>query len=541
MTRARDLAAFVSNADGDIKFDTDTLFIDSSANRVGIGNTTPSTTLHVSGGTAGDAVITIEADTDNNDEDDNPSIKFLQDGAASSAQIGLVGTNGQIFTNSDSNNLYLHAAGSQGIDFATGTDLRMRIDESGNVAIGTTSPTESFTVRGAAHFGKTAIATSADTPVIIKSDTDHLALHLEENSGSESWQIGVDAAGDLGFHNSGAADATVTFNDSGDVGIGTTSPSTVLHISSNDPELMLTDTDTNVDHSLDGNSSTGILRLHVDKNSEGSAPAYIISMQGTTAMKIDQYGQVGINETPVTTVGSAAMLHVDSAGQYNSGKVAAIFESSARGTIRVRSPNDNPAELFWDVNGGARWLMSCRNSSSSYQLNWYNANSSASLTAVGTAVMTLSQTGNLTIDGALSKGSGSFKINHPLPAKSDTHHLVHSFLEGPQADLIYRGKVDLVDGSATVNIDTVSGMTDGTFVLLCDNVQCFTSNEDGWTAIKGSVSGNTLTITAQDNSCTDTISWMVIGERQDPHMKDSETDWTDSDGKVILEPKKESE
>ena len=28
MTRARDLAAFVSNADGDIKFDTDTLFID---------------------------------------------------------------------------------------------------------------------------------------------------------------------------------------------------------------------------------------------------------------------------------------------------------------------------------------------------------------------------------------------------------------------------------------------------------------------------------------------------------------------------------
>ena len=72
MTRARDLAAFVSNADGDIKFDTDTLFIDSSANRVGIGTTTPSTTLHLSAGTSGDAVITIEADTDNNEEDDPP-------------------------------------------------------------------------------------------------------------------------------------------------------------------------------------------------------------------------------------------------------------------------------------------------------------------------------------------------------------------------------------------------------------------------------------------------------------------------------------
>ena len=140
--------------------------------------------------------------------------------------------------------------------------------------------------------------------------------------------------------------------------------------------------------------------------------------------------------------------------------------------------------------------------------------------------------------GALSKTSGSFVIDHPLDSKKDTHNLVHSFIEGPQADLIYRGKVDLVGGSATINIDTTIGMTDGTFVALNTGVQCFTSNESGWTAVKGSVSGNVLTITAQDNSCTDTISWMVVGERHDPIMKDSNTDWTDADGKVILEPLK---
>ena len=150
-------------------------------------------------------------------------------------------------------------------------------------------------------------------------------------------------------------------------------------------------------------------------------------------------------------------------------------------------------------------------------------------------------TAQISAAGALSKTSGSFKINHPLESKKDTHYLVHSFIEGPQADLIYRGKVTLSSGTATVNVDTVSGMTEGTFVALNTDVQCFTSNESGWTAIKGSVSGNTLTITAQDNSCTDTISWMVIGERHDPHMKDSGTDWTDSDGKVIVEPEKESE
>ena len=154
-----------------------------------------------------------------------------------------------------------------------------------------------------------------------------------------------------------------------------------------------------------------------------------------------------------------------------------------------------------------------------------------------TDIIRFDSDGDVVITGSISKGSGSFKIDHPLPAKAATHHLVHSFIEGPQADNIYRGKIDLVDGTATVNIDTEAGMTEGTYVVLNTNTQCFTSNESGWTAVKGSVSGNTLTITAQE-SCTDTISWMVIGERKDPHMVNAK--WTDDDGKVIVEPLKEN-
>ena len=84
------------------------------------------------------------------------------------------------------------------------------------------------------------------------------------------------------------------------------------------------------------------------------------------------------------------------------------------------------------------------------------------------------------------------------------------------------------------SIDTVSNMTDGTFIKLNTDIQCFTTNETGWTPIKGTVSGNKLTIMAQDNSCTDTISWMVVGERQDDNIK-NKADWTNSDGKVIVE------
>ena len=172
-------------------------------------------------------------------------------------------------------------------------------------------------------------------------------------------------------------------------------------------------------------------------------------------------------------------------------------------------------------------------------IQYNHASERFQLVAGGNYVAYLYSSGAFTITGALSKGSGSFRIDHPLPEKKDTHQLVHSFIEGPQADLIYRGKIDLVNGTATVNIDTVSGMSEGTFVLLNREIQCFTSNETGWTAVKGSVSGNSLTITAQDETCTDTISWMVVGERQDQHMYD--TEWTDENGKPIIEPLKETE
>jgi hypothetical protein len=154
----------------------------------------------------------------------------------------------------------------------------------------------------------------------------------------------------------------------------------------------------------------------------------------------------------------------------------------------------------------------------------------------GTERITIDSSGNTDINGTLSKGGGTFRIPHPVASKTATHDLVHSFLEAPQADNLYRGKIDLVAGTATVNIDTVAGMTEGTFVLLNRDVQCFTSNETGWTAVRGTVSGNTISIEAQDNTCTDTISWMVVGERHDQFMYDNE--FADDDGHIIVEPTK---
>jgi len=146
---------------------------------------------------------------------------------------------------------------------------------------------------------------------------------------------------------------------------------------------------------------------------------------------------------------------------------------------------------------------------------------------------------DVTVNGTLSKTSGSFKIDHPLPSMTDTHHLVHSFIEGPRADLIYSDTIQLTNGAAIVNIDEYATMTEGTFEALCASVRCFTSNEDTWDAVKGSVTGNILTIECQNVSSNAFVSWMVIGERKDPSMMS--TDWTNDNGRVIVEPEKVSE
>tara|TARA_R110002020_G_scaffold135648_1_gene302873 strand:- start:127 stop:867 length:741 start_codon:yes stop_codon:yes gene_type:complete len=140
------------------------------------------------------------------------------------------------------------------------------------------------------------------------------------------------------------------------------------------------------------------------------------------------------------------------------------------------------------------------------------------------------------VTGTLCKNSGSFHIPHPLPALSASKRLVHSFVEAPGADNIYTGTITLTSGSATVDIDKVSGMTDGTYVALNRCSRVFTTNETNWDPVRGSISANTLTIESCVSNSSAIVSWMVVGERQDPHMMHADTRFTDNNGRVIVEP-----
>jgi len=279
-------------------------------------------------------------------------------------------------------------------------------------------------------------------------------------------------------------------------------------------------------------ASTGAATFSGDVTISKTSPTFRLTRGTTSASSLVVYNTNGTDDWLIGTgiTGTNSDYRI-----YNNGT----------GTDAIYIAKSNNATTFTSTSvtigsgGGAGTLTLSQSGVRNWKLS-SGAITSGSFSIINgsddSAALSINGSNAVSIPGALSKGSGSFRIEHPLPSLSETHQLVHSFIEGPKADLIYRGKLTLVNGKAQANIDEVSTMTEGTFEVLCREVQCFTTNESGWDLIKGKVIGNIIYIESQNEKSTDEISWMVIGERKDKHMMD--TEWTDENGKVIVEPLK---
>jgi len=271
--------AFSINSGRDISFYEDTgttpkFFWDASAESLGIGTSSPTAALDVRRVDADGAIAEFH-------QSGGYGFKLSSSQAVASIESGYL----------------------QDFVFKTGSTAteRMRIDSSGNVGIGTSSPSQTLHLSAANPFLEIqgTSASSGDTGIFLNANANHWVLKADNFTGTNAFQI---KQGDPS-----SSTAYLTINSSGNVGIGTSSPDQILHLAkSSGATLRFESTTTGavsgdifgaIEFETQDSNSAGV-KAKIDAYSEGAVgnTALRFHTGGTLAeaMRIDSSGNVGI-------------------------------------------------------------------------------------------------------------------------------------------------------------------------------------------------------------------------------------------------------
>ena len=412
----------------------------------------------------------------------------------------------------------------------------------GSVGIGTSTPAYPLDVNGTIRASNINIKTvSGDPGDMISTNygtSDRYGVGQYTNGTVRVFASAVFGAATVRISKpaDSSVGGTATFTDyvtvlmsSGNVGIGTTSPQYTLDVNGNINARNSMILNRNFFY-MGGNGDYNHRFYNNFNNIDGEGTFDGIkwncyggwwlrtgSSGATTAIYVNGSGFVGLGTTNPSTT-----LDVNGTIQATNFK----FLNPALGTggsyITMGNLNDN-VNYFTQVgvNGGAAGI--------GFR---FQANSGSS---PGSTILNINSSG-IQVTGSLSKSSGTFDIIHP---SASNKRLVHSFIEGPRCDLIYRGNVLLNNGVAVVNIDkdcvsdAECAMSEGTFMALCKNPEVFLQNKTSFDNVIGTMSNNLLTIICQNSNSCAKIAWMVIAERNDDYIR--EWSRTNSNGCLITE------
>jgi len=265
----------------------------------------------------------------------------------------------------------------------------------------------------------------------------------------------------------------------------------------------------------------------------GSGPAGNITLNGTTAIGVNAIvGTSSISLTNATALGANAQVTANNAmvlGSINGVNGATASVNVGIGTTAPQATLDvagfhletfigNPgcgANPFAGIGFGTAGFQSCGNYSMvGDSVNTYIAAPTGNIyfhtQKNAVTAMTIDSAGDVNIKGNISKGGGSFKIDHPLdPANK---YLYHSFVESPDMMNIYNGVIALdANGEAMVDLPDWFEALNRDFRYQLTAVGAPGPN----LYIAEEVAGNHFKIAGGKPGSK--VSWQVTGIRQDAY------------------------
>jgi hypothetical protein len=205
-----------------------------SGSHVGIGTTAPNSKLDVTSGVSGGVANVLKARNSINVANSQAQIDFVFGGASASETRGAI--SGLVKSSGDGNLLF------KVFESVSGLTERMRIDENGNVGIGTTAPAALLHLRGSGGNSSTYNALRLDNPGagITEGTTNGLLFYWNAMEAAKVASV-LEAAGNpwptsLAFYtapNPSGATEKMRINSAGNVGIGTTSTNAKLTVAGN--------------------------------------------------------------------------------------------------------------------------------------------------------------------------------------------------------------------------------------------------------------------------------------------------------------------